>query len=53
MKKFITGLALGVAALAMTTAAHAGATLEPRHGEKGDGHRDQQRLAAAELSGRQ
>ncbi len=28
MKKFITGLALGVAALAMTTAAHAGATLD-------------------------
>lgn len=28
MKKFITGLALGAAALAMTTAAHAGATLD-------------------------
>lgn len=28
MKKFITGLALGVAALAWTTAAHAGATLD-------------------------
>lgn len=28
MKKFITGLALSVAALAMTTAAHAGATLD-------------------------